>query len=61
MGAFIEEKQKNDGSNLQLVCEYPGLLGGNIWHHIQRDQRLCFCHHLADLDHYSDWHYRHAT
>jgi hypothetical protein len=44
-----------------LVRERVGLLGGNSRYYVQGDQRLGFCHHLADLDCNLDWHYRRAT
>jgi len=43
------------------VCEYIDLLGGNTWYHLQGDQRLDICDHLAAIDHYLDWHYCDST
>jgi hypothetical protein len=30
-------------------------------YHLQGDQRLGICNHLADIDGYSIWHYRRAA
>ena len=54
----LHKEHENDGSNFRLVCERISVLGGNPWHHIQGDQCLGVCDHLADIDGYSIWHYR---
>lgn len=39
-----------------MVCEGTGLWGRDIWHLVQRDQRLGLRGHLADIDYHPDWH-----
>jgi hypothetical protein len=33
------------------VCECFGVLGWHIGNHVQGDQRLGLCHHLANINH----------
>jgi hypothetical protein len=51
----------HEGSNLRLVCECAGVLGGNLWHHIQGDQCVGVCDYLACIDSDPDWHCCAAT
>ena len=50
LASFVLYGGKHDGSGFRLVCERFGVLGGDIGNHLQGDQRLGLCHHLADPD-----------